>query len=164
MGTSPCDAASFLARVVCVHRREHQRVLHLATGARSADELAAAGAASARGEDIPEFGPDVTAAFCAANDVAIIVRAHQYVRQGDKVMHGGRLVTLFSARNYFSSGKVCNDGALLLVAPDGNGHLRLHAKRLAYLSSHAEVPNDGDWRLWLLGSMAKCLQVPSMGR
>lgn len=119
---------------------------------------------SARGEDIPEFGPDVTAAFCAANDVAIIVRAHQYVRQGYKVMHGGRLVTLFSARNYFSSGKVCNDGALLLVAPDGNGHLRLHAKRLAYLSSHAEVPNDGDWRLWLLGSMAKCLQVPSMGR
>ena len=54
---------------------------------------------SGRGENIPEFGADVTAAF-----------SHQYVRQGYKVMHGGRLITLFSARNYFSSGGQTNDG------------------------------------------------------
>ena len=41
-----------------------------------------------------------------------VVRSHQYVRHGYKVMHGGRLITLFSARNYF--GRVENDGALLL--------------------------------------------------
>ncbi|EOD06605.1 hypothetical protein EMIHUDRAFT_44023, partial [Emiliania huxleyi CCMP1516] len=55
---------------------------------------------SERGEDIPEFGADVTEAFCEANELSVVVRSHQFVRQGYKVMHGGRLVTLFSARNY----------------------------------------------------------------
>lgn len=124
---------------------------------------------SLRGENIPEFGPDVTHAFCAANDLLLIVRSHQYVRQGYKVMHGGRLVTLFSARNYFygeasHSGRlVSNDGALLLLAPDGNGHLRIHPKRLAHVGASGAAAG-GDWRMWLLGSMARCLQVDAGGR
>jgi len=65
---------------------------------------------SGRGENIPEFGADVTAAFCEANALSLVIRSHQYVRQGYKVMHGGRLVTLFSARNYFSSDGQTNDG------------------------------------------------------
>ena len=60
----------------------------------------------------------------------LVVRSHQYVRDGFKIMHSGRLVTLFSARNYFDGAQ--NDGALLLLAPDEQGSLRVRAKRLAH--------------------------------
>ena len=45
---------------------------------------------SQRGEMIPEFGPDVTAAFCQANGLAVVVRSHQFVRQGYKVPRAPR--------------------------------------------------------------------------
>ena len=158
---------------------------------------------SGRGENIPEFGADVTAAFCEANALSLVIRSHQYVRQGYKVMHGGRLITLFSARNYFSSDGQTNDGetsprpatpsrgrsptpspcspspsppqpapapalalwpwlspgAMLLVTPDANGHLRVHPKRLAHLDAgeqHAS-PAPVDWRVHLLRAVARCL-------
>eukprot|EP00971_Amphidinium_carterae_P272074 5399899-Amphidinium_carterae.1 len=87
-----------------------------------------------RGEGVREWGPDVTAAFCQREGLSLIVRSHQFVRQGYKVMHSGRLLTLFSARNYFKGGY--NDGAILLLAPDGNGHLRVHPKRIARYEPH----------------------------
>jgi hypothetical protein len=34
---------------------------------------------SQRGDDIPEFGPDVTAHFCETNDISLVVRSHQCV-------------------------------------------------------------------------------------
>lgn len=119
---------------------------------------------SQRGEHIPEFGMDVTEAFCDANKVDLVIRSHQFCRQGYKVMHGGRLITLFSARNYFegSYGKA-NDGAMLLLAPDNNGHLRIHPKRLEHLDMRSymrhQAPAASDWRVRLLGSLAKCLAV-----
>jgi len=76
------------------------------------------------------FGPDVTEAFCRREKVQLVVRSHQYVAEGVKWMHGGRLVTVFSARNYLRAAK--NDGALLLVAIDGHGHYRVRAKRLLH--------------------------------
>mmetsp|Transcript_55778 Transcript_55778/g.98896 ORF Transcript_55778/g.98896 Transcript_55778/m.98896 type:complete len:691 (+) Transcript_55778:76-2148(+) len=85
-----------------------------------------------RGSGIVEFGPDVTRAFCKREGLSVVIRSHQYVRQGYKVMHGGHLLTLFSARNYFEDDD--NDGALVLCAPDDNGHLRLHPKRLVKLN------------------------------
>lgn len=45
-------------------------------------------------------GRDVTEAFCRREKVQLVVRSHQYVAEGVKWMHGGRLVTVFSARNY----------------------------------------------------------------
>ena len=74
------------------------------------------------------FGPDVTESFCKREGVQLVVRSHQYVREGIKFMHGGRLATLFSARNYLPPTE--NDGALLLIAPDEQGNLRVRAKRL----------------------------------
>jgi len=116
--------------------------------------------ASARGETIPEFGPDITDKFCRANNLALVVRSHQFVRQGYKVMHSGRLITLFSARNYFSSSDgQTNDGAMLLIAPDHNGHLRIHPKRLAHLEPSA-VQRVPAWRKALVSAFAKCMQVP----
>ena len=57
-------------------------------------------------------------------------------------MHSGHLVTVFSARDYFvdvdrlgrGSG-TGNDAAMLLLAPDCNGHLRVHPKRVASCGS-----------------------------
>ena len=76
------------------------------------------------------FGPDVTEAFCAREGVQLIIRSHQFVTEGVKFMHSGRLVTVFSARNYLKAAK--NDGALLLLAVDGHGHIRVRAKRLLH--------------------------------
>jgi len=94
------------------------------------------------GSGVMEFGPDVTASFCRREDISLIVRSHQFVRQGYKVMHGGHLITVFTARNYFGEvGQESNDGAILLLAPDVNGHLRVHPKRLMKLDQ-----NSGSFR------------------
>lgn len=84
-----------------------------------------------RGENIPTFGPDVTLHFCERERIRIVVRSHQYVPDGCKFMHGGHCVTLFSARNYFN--KSSNDSAILLIAHDEQGALRIRAKRLAHV-------------------------------
>ncbi|KAH8055637.1 phosphoprotein phosphatase [Aureococcus anophagefferens] len=95
---------------------------------------------SPRGGKIVTFGPDVTEKFCDDNAVDVVVRSHQYVRHGYKYMHGGRLVTLFSARNYF--GKERNDSAILLVARDGCGQIRIRPKRLPALGADgADYPS-----------------------
>ena len=52
-----------------------------------------------------------------------MVRACRY-----KVFHGGRVVTVFSARNY--TGSHTNDSALLVLAPDAQGNIRVHIKQL----------------------------------
>lgn len=43
-------------------------------------------------------------------------------------MHGGHLLTVFSARNYFDREE--NDGALLLIAKDAEAALRIRPKSL----------------------------------
>mmetsp|Transcript_105943 Transcript_105943/g.326994 ORF Transcript_105943/g.326994 Transcript_105943/m.326994 type:complete len:472 (-) Transcript_105943:155-1570(-) len=60
------------------------------------------------------FGKDVTEAFCARNNIEMVVRSHQEKRGGCgyEVMHGNRLVRVFSARDYEGQG---NDGAMLKV-------------------------------------------------
>ena len=157
-----------LARVARPLRDEHEHLctLHaLWSDPSDSDDAMRSGVHEGqRGDaDIPEFGPDVTERFCTENHVSLVIRSHQFCRQGYKVMHSGRLITLFSARNYFqlSRGKA-NDGAMLLLAPDDHGNLRVHPKRLesyensARMSVHASEP---DWRVRLVGSLAKCLQV-----
>jgi diadenosine tetraphosphatase ApaH/serine/threonine PP2A family protein phosphatase len=83
-----------------------------------------------RGEGMVRFGPDVTARFCAMNGIGVVIRSHQVVHHGYKVMHGGRLLTVFSARNYL--GRNTNDAALLLLATDCNGDLRVRFKQLRH--------------------------------
>jgi len=46
------------------------------------------------------FGADVTAAFCSANGLDFIARAHQLVMEGYKSMFQDQLVTVWSAPNY----------------------------------------------------------------
>ena len=74
--------------------------------------------------------------------VSVIIRAHQFVREGFRVMHGGHLVTVFSAPDYFrAQNGESNDGALLLLAPDCNGHLRIHPKRIAGRAVRVHEPS-----------------------
>lgn len=82
-----------------------------------------------------QFGPDVTAAFCLREKIQLIVRSHEFVSDGVRFMHSGRLATLFSARDY--QGVECNDGALLLLAKDETGNLRVRAKRLRHKADGA---------------------------
>ena len=70
---------------------------------------------SERGAGI-EFGQDVTNNFCAVNRVALIVRSHECVPEGFEVLHGGRLITLFSASRY--CGTQTNKGAFLSLGED----------------------------------------------
>ena len=70
---------------------------------------------SERGAGV-EFGPDVTNHFCATNRVALVVRSHECVPEGFEVLHGGRLITLFSASRY--CGTQTNKGAFLSLGVD----------------------------------------------
>jgi Ca2+-binding EF-hand superfamily protein/diadenosine tetraphosphatase ApaH/serine/threonine PP2A family protein phosphatase len=71
--------------------------------------------ASERGAGI-EFGQEVTNNFCAVNSVALIIRSHECVMEGFEVLHGGRLITLFSASRY--CGTQTNKGAFLTLGRD----------------------------------------------
>jgi diadenosine tetraphosphatase ApaH/serine/threonine PP2A family protein phosphatase len=59
------------------------------------------------------FGPDATEAFCAANNIQFVCRAHQMVQEGYKWDHDNRLLTLFSAPNY--CGINDNRGAIAIL-------------------------------------------------
>lgn len=72
--------------------------------------------ASKRGVGL-QFGPDVTARFCAANGLKAIIRSHEVRMGGYEEEHNGKLITVFSAPNYCDSQG--NKGAYINVrAPD----------------------------------------------
>ena len=74
------------------------------------------------------FSNDITQSFCHLNNLTHIIRAHQYVAKGYKILHGGRVLTVFSARNYFD--RVQNDSAIILISEDEERNVRLKPKTL----------------------------------
>ncbi|KAH9142964.1 hypothetical protein AeRB84_012998 [Aphanomyces euteiches] len=70
---------------------------------------------SMRGAGI-EFGDDITNEFCLTNKVALVIRSHECVPEGYAVLHGGRLITLFSASKY--CGTQMNKGAFCSLGAD----------------------------------------------
>jgi len=46
------------------------------------------------------FGPDITEAFLARNDLDLLVRSHEVKDEGYLMEHGGKTITVFSAPNY----------------------------------------------------------------
>lgn len=46
------------------------------------------------------FGADIVSQFCFTNNLSLIVRAHQLVMEGFRVMFDSKLVTVWSAPNY----------------------------------------------------------------
>ena len=80
---------------------------------------------------ISRFTPDITEDFCRRNHIKCIVRSHQFVDDGYKIMHKGRLVTVFSARNYDE--KETNNSALILLARNEHGQLQINPKKLQHM-------------------------------
>lgn len=56
-------------------------------------------APSKRGVGI-QFGPDVTKAFLAHNNLEYVIRSHEVKDEGYEVAHDGKCITVFSAPNY----------------------------------------------------------------
>ncbi|KFM29108.1 Serine/threonine-protein phosphatase BSL3 [Auxenochlorella protothecoides] len=71
---------------------------------------------SPRGPGLVTFGPDRVLEFCQANELQMIVRAHECVMDGFERFAHGRLITLFSATNY--CGTANNAGAVLVLGRD----------------------------------------------
>lgn len=63
-----------------------------------------------------EFGTDVTEAFCSENRIALVVRSHECVQEGYEVLHGGRLITIFSASCYCNM--MTNKGSFINFGTD----------------------------------------------
>jgi len=83
---------------------------------------------SSRGGNIVCFGADVTQAFLRESGLSLVVRSHEVPPNLDGVykMHGGRMVTLFSASNY--CGSTGNQGAVLIFY-DNEGRLSYDVSR-----------------------------------
>jgi len=54
---------------------------------------------------------EMTNQFCRRNKVALIIRSHECVQDGYEVLHGGRLITIFSASHYCQKNN--NKGAFI---------------------------------------------------
>lgn len=67
---------------------------------------------SKRGVSI-QFGPDVTKAFLAYNNLDYVVRSHEVKNDGYEIMHDGKCITVFSAPNYCDS--MGNKGAFINI-------------------------------------------------
>jgi len=62
------------------------------------------------------FGSDIVHEFCKRNNIDLIVRAHQVVRDGYEYFARGHLITVFSATNYCNV--MDNAGAILEIDKD----------------------------------------------
>ena len=67
-----------------------------------------------RGPNTVSYGPDRVRAFCNANGLKLLVRAHQCVQDGFEWCAHGKLLTLFSAPDYGARWR--NDAAMLVLS------------------------------------------------
>lgn len=66
-----------------------------------------------------EFGPDITASFLQRNQLAWLLRSHEWCRTGFRSQHNGTCLTVFSAANY--EGIDTNTGAVVVLTPPRPG-------------------------------------------
>ena len=85
-----------------------------------------------RGGNTILFGEDITARFCAKNNIERVIRSHQVVDLGVTTTHGGKLITVFSAPNYVDRGQ--NLGGVVVFEKD---HMRFVQFKH---SSHPDLP------------------------
>merc|ERR1712194_11413 len=85
---------------------------------------------SPRWDQVHQFGYDITNRFLERNDLKLLIRSHEYVQDGHgyEVEHGGKLMRVFSARDYECDGG--NGGAILHVGYASDDSLYVQAQVL----------------------------------
>ena len=85
------------------------------------EQIAASGAQSPRGSGASRFTAERLKAFVAANNLQLVIRAHECVQNGYEYFADGLLLTLFSASSYCNQHK--NDGAIIVLVKNEDGSM-----------------------------------------
>ena len=95
---------------------------------------------------IKRFDQNITVGFCARENINLVIRSHQFVPEGYRIMHSGHLITVFSARNYHDS--ETNSGAVLLIAYDHDNNLRVRPKvyKQRMQTATSSFPDLKNWK------------------